>query len=115
MMIFLTAGAMDAPASSTNISCSVKGTGLPGIGTLTKPPRATSAANRQGTINLRVASEPLETTATAVTADFCIKRVPRLVRISGVRLPPVSYTHLRAHETPEHLVCRLLLEKKKKK
>eukprot|EP00658_Telonema_sp_P-2_P029210 TRINITY_DN22250_c0_g1_i1.p1 TRINITY_DN22250_c0_g1~~TRINITY_DN22250_c0_g1_i1.p1 ORF type:complete len:387 (-),score=40.69 TRINITY_DN22250_c0_g1_i1:81-1241(-) len=28
---------------------------------------------------------------------------------------PVSYTHLRAHETPEHLVCRLLLEKKKKK
>eukprot|EP00658_Telonema_sp_P-2_P022600 TRINITY_DN19035_c0_g1_i2.p2 TRINITY_DN19035_c0_g1~~TRINITY_DN19035_c0_g1_i2.p2 ORF type:complete len:110 (-),score=33.08 TRINITY_DN19035_c0_g1_i2:46-375(-) len=27
---------------------------------------------------------------------------------------PVSYTHLRAHETPEHLVCRLLLEKKKK-
>ena len=27
-------------------------------------------------------------------------------------LGPVSYTHLRAHETPEHLVCRLLLEKK---
>src|SRR5678815_3673699 len=25
----------------------------------------------------------------------------------------ISYTHLRAHETPEHLVCRLLLEKKK--
>eukprot|EP00658_Telonema_sp_P-2_P037091 TRINITY_DN26711_c0_g1_i2.p1 TRINITY_DN26711_c0_g1~~TRINITY_DN26711_c0_g1_i2.p1 ORF type:complete len:339 (+),score=85.46 TRINITY_DN26711_c0_g1_i2:196-1212(+) len=31
------------------------------------------------------------------------------------RAEPVSYTHLRAHETPEHLVCRLLLEKKKKK
>src|SRR5674536_374118 len=28
---------------------------------------------------------------------------------------PVSYTHLRAHEPPEHLVCRLLLEKKKHK
>ena len=27
---------------------------------------------------------------------------------------PVSYTHLRAHETREDLVCRLLLEKKKK-
>ena len=27
----------------------------------------------------------------------------------------VSYTHLRAHETPEHLVCRLLLEKKKQR
>src|SRR5678816_4805322 len=30
--------------------------------------------------------------------------------VGGVmRVPgPVSYTHLRAHETPEHLVCRLL-------
>ena len=27
-------------------------------------------------------------------------------------LDPVSYTHLRAHETSLHLVCRLLLEKK---
>ena len=26
---------------------------------------------------------------------------------------PVSYTHLRAHETLRYLVCRLLLEKKK--
>ena len=26
---------------------------------------------------------------------------------------PVSYTHLRAHETSQDLVCRLLLEKKK--
>ena len=40
---------------------------------------------------------------------------------SSLMLPPdysiiaVSYTHLRAHETPEHLVCRLLLEKNKKK
>ena len=25
----------------------------------------------------------------------------------------VSYTHLRAHETPEHIVCRLLIETKK--
>eukprot|EP00658_Telonema_sp_P-2_P023476 TRINITY_DN19412_c0_g4_i1.p1 TRINITY_DN19412_c0_g4~~TRINITY_DN19412_c0_g4_i1.p1 ORF type:complete len:100 (+),score=39.44 TRINITY_DN19412_c0_g4_i1:106-405(+) len=31
-----------------------------------------------------------------------------------VDMNAVSYTHLRAHETPEHLVCRLLLEKKKK-
>src|SRR5450759_5404039 len=28
-------------------------------------------------------------------------------------LSPVSYTHLRAHETRHDLVCRLLLEKKK--
>ena len=29
------------------------------------------------------------------------------------RFIPVSYTHLRAHETVLDLVCRLLLEKKK--
>ena len=29
-------------------------------------------------------------------------------------LTPVSYTHLRAHETDSYLVCRLLLEKKKR-
>src|SRR5665647_2820005 len=29
------------------------------------------------------------------------------------RVPAVSYTHLRAHETDSYLVCRLLLEKKK--
>src|SRR5665213_1681010 len=29
-------------------------------------------------------------------------------------IQPVSYTHLRAHETGRNLVCRLLLEKKKK-
>src|SRR5678815_1144842 len=39
-------------------------------------------------------------------------RAPAEVQHDGVA---VSYTHLRAHETPEQLVCRLLLEKKKKK
>src|SRR5450756_3082068 len=34
---------------------------------------------------------------------------------SRARWAPVSYTHLRAHETRHDLVCRLLLEKKKKK
>eukprot|EP00658_Telonema_sp_P-2_P071310 TRINITY_DN60591_c0_g1_i1.p1 TRINITY_DN60591_c0_g1~~TRINITY_DN60591_c0_g1_i1.p1 ORF type:complete len:581 (+),score=99.14 TRINITY_DN60591_c0_g1_i1:141-1883(+) len=37
-----------------------------------------------------------------------------LATTAAVEQNPVSYTHLRAHETPEHLVCRLLLEKKKK-
>src|SRR5674476_1619944 len=32
---------------------------------------------------------------------------------AGMRTNPVSYTHLRAHETGRNLVCRLLLEKKK--
>src|SRR5680860_1877251 len=30
----------------------------------------------------------------------------------GLDQEPVSYTHLRAHETDSYLVCRLLLEKK---
>ena len=66
---------------------------------------------------------------------MCIRDRPEKVKAENVSsvtiLPPVeainkyleevdkktdsvSYTHLRAHETPEHLVCRLLLEKKNK-
>src|SRR5664279_5889006 len=49
-----------------------------------------------------------------LTAD-CILAAVRLVRTGEtLSLSPVSYTHLRAHETDSYLVCRLLLEKKKK-
>ena len=41
-------------------------------------------------------------------------RHPFTIEHTGEVKKAVSYTHLRAHETPEHLVCRLLLEKKKK-
>ena len=57
----------------------------------------------------------------------CLANVPDLVRwlICNFKATPifattinylaaVSYTHLRAHETVLDLVCRLLLEKKKK-
>src|SRR5665648_694842 len=44
-------------------------------------------------------------------APLCIS----VLRESLAPLQPVSYTHLRAHETRHDLVCRLLLEKKKKK
>src|SRR5678809_1746142 len=37
-----------------------------------------------------------------------------IMKIDLVGPRPVSYTHLRAHETGRNLVCRLLLEKKKK-
>src|SRR5680860_498581 len=30
--------------------------------------------------------------------------------LAQLQVPPVSYTHLRAHETDSYLVCRLLLE-----
>ena len=38
-----------------------------------------------------------------------------IIRRLEVSDQPVSYTHLRAHETVLDLVCRLLLEKKKNK
>src|SRR5659263_739422 len=39
--------------------------------------------------------------------------LPSKASILSPFLRPVSYTHLRAHETRHDLVCRLLLEKKK--
>ena len=35
-------------------------------------------------------------------------------KVTHSELRAVSYTHLRAHETGRNLVCRLLLEKKKR-
>ena len=51
------------------------------------------------------------------------ERSPKFLRLTAkgalfreyARQVTVSYTHLRAHETGRNLVCRLLLEKKKKK
>src|SRR5665647_3890736 len=42
----------------------------------------------------------------------CSRARARPGRGAAHRPPPVSYTHLRAHETDSYLVCRLLLEKK---
>src|SRR5665647_3100039 len=46
---------------------------------------------------------------------FSSLQITRIFTGSALFLPlfPVSYTHLRAHETDSYLVCRLLLEKKK--
>ena len=54
-------------------------------------------------VSMRVPAEYLVTTLTIESSEKTVeKRV-------------VSYTHHRAHETKANLVCRLLLEKKKKK
>ena len=42
-----------------------------------------------------------------------VQQLKNLERLIGNLWTPVSYTHLRAHETGRNLVCRLLLEKKK--
>ena len=47
---------------------------------------------------------------------FVLKIVAGMISHSiAITADAVSYTHLRAHETDSYLVCRLLLEKKKKK
>ena len=46
--------------------------------------------------------------------DTTSKRASRAAGFSWGISEAVSYTHLRAHETLRHLVCRLLLEKKKR-
>ena len=63
---------------------------------------------------LHYASEGYIGRFTTVESSQCLAFLPAC-RIGDSTPPSVSYTHLRAHETPEHLVCRLLLEKKKKK
>src|SRR5665647_3810879 len=52
----------------------------------------------------------------SLAIDAAIRYIIRLQSTQVFRgAKPVSYTHLRAHETDSYLVCRLLLEKKKKK
>src|SRR5450756_2845916 len=46
--------------------------------------------------------------------EIYANRVMREILTVETSTYPVSYTHLRAHETRHDLVCRLLLEKKKK-
>ena len=52
----------------------------------------------------------------ACASDFGLLRTATLPHQTKMMMKkmPVSYTHLRAHETEADLVCRLLLEKKKK-
>mgnify|MGYP003381538920 CR=1 FL=1 len=79
-----------------------------------RPPRSTldrsSAASdvykRQGLLAL----EESRTLRIFFLEDKVVGGVREVV---GIGLRPVSYTHLRAHETVLDLVCRLLLEKKK--
>ena len=47
------------------------------------------------------------------SADERASRRYEQLKNTGGAVSPVSYTHLRAHETVLDLVCRLLLEKKK--
>src|SRR5678815_5929183 len=54
----------------------------------------------------------IETVYRGASASVVETKITQVIenQIAGLEgvATPVSYTHLRAHETPEHLVCRLL-------
>ena len=50
--------------------------------------------------------------ALAIQAALLVQHAPAAVADAFCASRPVSYTHLRAHETVLDLVCRLLLDKK---
>src|SRR5674476_1141800 len=67
------------------------------------PERVTSPYHRLKTRGAILAEDATPPTKGPV-GEFGVKR-----RRPGIGRDPVSYTHLRAHETGRNLVCRLLL------
>ena len=65
-----------------------------------------------GKFNLETNLEPRVFTGNCFS-ELDKENTYKLDKIQEVLDKPVSYTHLRAHETVLDLVCRLLLEKKK--
>ena len=73
----------------------------------TTAPRAHCVANR-------AANHAVLWASGALSACHKNTETPASSSTNCTQANPVSYTHLRAHETVLDLVCRLLLEKKKK-
>ena len=67
----------------------------------------------QGLIQLSVSFVHLENNNLNGAKSLLNKCTEKFIDFDGLQRA-VSYTHLRAHETSQDLVCRLLLEKKKK-
>ena len=81
---------------------------IPGSGGGQRGPRAREPDDRgEGESNGRT---DRETDEDALHRDRDVE--PQLTALNEFGPRPVSYTHLRAHETVLDLVCRLLLEKK---
>src|SRR5450756_3229672 len=71
---------------------------------------SSSVPSRSQAISFWIAATALRAVDHAALADR-----GRDMKVRGQDNNSISYTHLRAHETRHDLVCRLLLEKKKKK
>src|SRR5678815_5626144 len=72
-----------------------------------RSPRSIAPAQAVAIVELR----PKRLTHARIAQALGVSKstVGRVLKRAGLSLS-VSYTHLRAHETPEHLVCRLLVE-----
>src|SRR5450756_2957946 len=91
-----------------NISQLVR-TGRKKIVSKTKSPALQNSPQKRG-VCVRVY------TTTPKKPNSALRKVARVRLTNGIEVTayiPVSYTHLRAHETRHDLLCRLLLEKKK--
>eukprot|EP00658_Telonema_sp_P-2_P063126 TRINITY_DN51837_c0_g1_i1.p1 TRINITY_DN51837_c0_g1~~TRINITY_DN51837_c0_g1_i1.p1 ORF type:complete len:299 (+),score=35.14 TRINITY_DN51837_c0_g1_i1:157-1053(+) len=101
-------------ASSTRQSTRAATSSLAGRGQAVVPSSSVTSRESDGATSH---TQPLTVLTREVAVRASEKRLERNLTLLGLTavedLLPVSYTHLRAHETPEHLVCRLLLEKKK--
>ena len=70
-----------------------------------------SVVRLAGSMSLNWPTTPMNNSVTGVPTRDSPGSTAAAALASGIS--PVSYTHLRAHETVLDLVCRLLLEKKK--
>ena len=89
--------------------------------TVTFPFNFTAPAGEQYAITFYLDSDSydwVQSWSADVSSDFniphSVQTTQDMISISADNTETVSYTHLRAHETVLDLVCRLLLEKKKK-
>ena len=79
-----------------------------------RPPRSTLDRSSAASDVYKRQSDEFELTLVyPKDSDLNGRTLSILAPVGSALLGPVSYTHLRAHETVLDLVCRLLLEKKK--
>ena len=105
-------GIVEVPQGSTKdfvVNSQVEAPVTIGTGNVAVHALKTPFANGQATYTIKA------TGAVGTTAGV-YATVPgqNAVKLFIIKVTAVSYTHLRAHETRHDLVCRLLLEKKKK-
>ena len=80
-----------------------------------RPPRSTlDRSSAASDVYKRQLQDKPDQEEQTLSTDVATDQVKPEAVAESVVTTPVSYTHLRAHETVLDLVCRLLLEKKKK-